>query len=327
MNAAKSLMPAALHCPHMAQITIQRYRLLAGIENHVMTDKPKREPPDDKQAEELEGSAGKGFALSHGEKDDVEENSPPRAAVLHEIIRRSGEVELKRSIAALGWSALAAGLSMGFSMLARGLLHRHLEGIAGAPLIEGFGYSFGFLVVIVSRQQLFTENTMTAVLPMMTEPSLSKLGCLLRLWLVVLLGNLVGVALFAYGLLHLQQFDNDTQRAFLGLGRELMENSPFQMFTKGILAGWLISTMVWMAAATEKSKALVIILTTYVIAIGGFTHVIVGSVEAFYLVFAGELSFQGYVFDFALPTLAGNIVGGSLIFALISHAQVRSDVN
>jgi formate/nitrite transporter FocA (FNT family) len=26
-----------------------------------------------------------------------------------------------------------------------------------------------------------------------------------------------------------------------------------------------------------------------------------------------------------LPVLAGNIVGGSLIFALISHAQVRSD--
>jgi formate/nitrite transporter FocA (FNT family) len=143
----------------------------------------------------------------------------------------------------------------------------------------------------------------------------------------VLLGNLVGVALFAYGLLHLEQFDDATQKAFVALGRELMHNSPFQMFTKGILAGWLISTMVWMLAATERSKALVIILATYVIAIGGFTHIIVGSVEALYLVFAGELSFHSYVFAFALPTLAGNIVGGSLIFALISHAQVRSDVS
>lgn len=292
-----------------------------------MTDKTQRESGPGEEPEELEPSAGEGFALSHGEKDDVEEKSPPRAAVLHEIIRRAGEVELKRSIAALGWSSLAAGLSMGFSMLARGILHRYLGGAPGSVLIEGFGYSFGFLVVILSRQQLFTENTMTAVLPIMTQPSLGKLGCLLRLWLVVFLGNLVGVAMFAYGLLHLQQFDDATQKAFGELGHELMRNSPFQMFTKGILAGWLISTMVWMLAATERSKALVIILATYVIAIGGFTHIIVGSVETFYLVFAGELSWHGYVFDFALPTLAGNIVGGSLIFALISHAQVRSDVS
>lgn len=291
-----------------------------------MPDKTLRETLSDESPEKLDPAPGDGFALSSGEENDVAEKSPPRAAVLHEIIRRAGEVELKRSVAALGWSSLAAGLSMGFSMLARGVLHRHLEGIPGATLIEGFGYCFGFLVVILSRQQLFTENTMTAVLPLMTEPSLGKLGCLLRLWLVVLIGNLVGVALFAYGLLHLKQFDVATQKAFLGLGHELMQNSPLQMFTKGILAGWLISTMVWMVAATEGSKALVIILATYLIAIGGFTHIIVGSVEALYLVFAGELSFHSFVFAFALPTLAGNIVGGSLIFALISHAQVRSDV-
>ncbi len=292
-----------------------------------MTHKPKHTSPRKEPTEEQEKSSGDGFALSRGEKSDVEEKSPPRAAVLHEVIRRAGEVELNRSITALGWSSLAAGLSMGFSMLARGVLHRYLDGAPGSPLIEGFGYSFGFLVVILSRQQLFTENTMTAVLPMMTKPSLSQFGCLLRLWLVVLLGNLIGVALFAYGLLHLEQFDSATQKAFVALGTELMHNSPFQMFTKGILAGWLISTMVWMLAATERSKALVIILATYVIAIGGFTHIIVGSVEALYLVFAGQLSFHDYVFSFALPTLAGNIVGGSLIFALISHAQVRSDVS
>jgi formate/nitrite transporter FocA (FNT family) len=69
----------------------------------------------------------------------------------------------------------------------------------------------------------------------------------------------------------------------------------------------------------------VIVVTTYVIAIGGFTHAIVGSVEAMYLVFAGGLDFLDCITGFALPTLAGNIVGGSLIFALISHAQVRSD--
>jgi formate/nitrite transporter FocA (FNT family) len=82
-----------------------------------------------------------------------------------------------------------------------------------------------------------------------------------------------------------------------------------------------------MLAAAEHSRFTVILMTTYVIAIGGFTHIVVGSVEAMYLVFAGRLGFLACVTQFALPTLAGNIVGGSLIFALISHAQVRSDVD
>ncbi|MEO8809792.1 MAG: formate/nitrite transporter family protein [Rhodanobacter sp.] len=280
---------------------------------------------DKRPADHSETDGEDGFSLSRQEKKEVERKRPPRAAVLHEVIRSDGEQELKRSASALGWSSLAAGLSMGFSMMARGVLHRYLGDSPGAFLIESLGYPLGFLLVILSRQQLFTENIMTAVLPVMTEPSLKSFRCFLRLWSVVLVGNLIGVTLFAFGLLHLDQFDAATQKAFVDLGEALMANSPWQMFTKGILAGWLISMMVWMLAATERSRFVVILMTTYVIAIGGFTHIIVGSVEAMYLVFAGHLGFFECVTQFALPTLAGNIVGGSLIFALISHAQVRSD--
>lgn len=268
---------------------------------------------------------GEGFALSRDEQTEVDEKRPPRAAVLHEIIRSDGEQELKRSVAALGWSSLAAGLSMGFSLLARGILRRHVGDMPGAFLIESLGYPFGFLLVVIARQQLFTENIMTAVLPVMTEPTARNFGRFARLWCVVIAGNLIGVSAFAYGLLHLQQVDAATQNAFIQIGEELMRNTPWQMFTKGIMAGWLISMMVWMLAASENSRFIVITVLTYVIAIGGFTHIIVGSVEAMYLVFAGRLDFLECVVHFALPTLAGNIVGGSLIFALISHAQVRSD--
>ncbi|MEO5961882.1 MAG: formate/nitrite transporter family protein [Thermomonas sp.] len=275
--------------------------------------------------ESLKEESGSGFSLSDEEHETVEDSNPPRAAVLHEIIRRRGHEELSRGIAALAWSALAAGLSMGFSFLARGVLHRYVQEVPAGFLIEGFGYTFGFIVVIIARQQLFTENTLTVVLPVMTAPSLHQLGRLFRLWGVVLAGNLVGVTLFALGLLKLHQFDAATQAAFINVGRELMHNTPFEMFSKGMLAGWIIAMMVWMMAATENSRLLIIIICTYLIAIGGFTHIVVGSAEAMYMVFAGEISFVDAVLRFGLPTLAGNVVGGSLIFALISHAQVRSD--
>ncbi|HET6632795.1 MAG TPA: formate/nitrite transporter family protein [Rhodanobacteraceae bacterium] len=270
-------------------------------------------------------SEEKGFSLSRREKRDVAEKLPPRATVLHEAIRVEGEAELKRKPQALVLSAIAAGLSLGFSMLAKALLYAHLGDFPARFVVVSLGYTVGFLVVVLARQQLFTEITMTAVLPVMTRPSWRKLLQLLRMWGLVFLGNLLGVALFAWAISHLDLFQPPVRQALLHGAHELMQNTPIQMFDKAIFAGWLLATMVWLLPAAEQSRALVVIALTYLIALGGFTHVIVGSTEALYLVFRAQLGFGEFLWHFMLPTLAGNIVGGSLMFALLSHAQVRSD--
>jgi len=266
-----------------------------------------------------------GVSLSAAEEKEVAKNLPPSVQVLHETVRVQGDLEMERSTAALAWSALAAGLSMGFSMLAPALLHVHLSDTPERFLFSTLGYCVGFLVVILARQQLFTENTMTAVLPVMTQPSAHALWRLLRLWGIVFAGNIAGGALFAYGIGRTQVIDAATRDALLSAGGDMMRNSVLEMFTKAILAGWLIATMVWLVAAAEQAKTFVIVLMTYLVGLGGFAHVVVGSIEALFMVFQGALPFGRYLFGFLLPTLAGNIVGGSLIFALISHAQVRSD--
>ncbi|MBP3932541.1 MAG: formate/nitrite transporter family protein [Pseudomonas sp.] len=270
-------------------------------------------------------NSGKTPNLTAEEKHEVSKNQPPRAAVLHEIIRQQGDLELERSIAALFWSALAAGLTMGLSLMAMGLLNSRLPDGDGFKVIASFGYCAGFLAVILSRQQLFTENTLTAVLPIMSKPTLNNFGRLLRLWAVVLVGNLMGTLLVAYVMLHLPIFDTQTDKAFLEIGRKVMENDASQMFAKGIISGWMIATMVWMIPSMESAKMWIIILITYLMALGDFTHIVVGTAEVSYLVFAGELPWKDFWLIFAGPTLAGNIIGGSFIFALISHAQIRSD--
>ncbi|WP_282364854.1 formate/nitrite transporter family protein [Pseudomonas sp. PS01297] len=270
-------------------------------------------------------NSGKTPNLSADEKHDISKNQPPRAAVLHEIIRLQGDQELERSIAALFWSALAAGLTMGLSLMAMGLLNSRLPDAEGFKVIASFGYCAGFLAVILSRQQLFTENTLTAVLPIMSKPTLNNFGRLFRLWSVVLIGNLMGTFLVAYVMLHLPIFDTPTDEAFLEIGRKVMENDVSQMFAKGIVSGWMIATMVWMIPSMESAKMWIIILITYLMALGDFTHIVVGTAEVSYLVFAGELPWKDFWLIFAGPTLAGNIIGGSFIFALISHAQIRSD--
>ncbi|MFJ4457036.1 formate/nitrite transporter family protein [Pseudomonas sp. NPDC089392] len=263
--------------------------------------------------------------LSSEEEQEVSQNQPPRAAVLHEIIRYQGDQELERTLAALWWSALAAGLSMGLSLMAMGLFYARLPEGDSAQVVASIGYSAGFLAVILARQQLFTENTLTAVLPVMTCPTLANFGRLLRLWGVVLLGNLAGTLLVAWVMLELPIFDSKTDVAFLEVGRKVMKNDISQMFAKGIVSGWMIATMVWMIPSMEHAKIWIILMITYLMALGDFTHIVVGSVEVSYLVWAGDETWRSFWLEFALPTLAGNIIGGSFIFGLISHAQVRSD--
>ena len=263
--------------------------------------------------------------LSADEEQEVSHNQPPRAAVLHEIIRAQGDQELERTLAALWWSALAAGLTMGLSLMAMGLFYARLPDNDSSQVIASLGYAAGFLAVILARQQLFTENTLTAVLPVMTAPTLANLGRLIRLWTVVLMGNLAGTLLVAWVMLELPIFDSKTDVAFLEIGRKVMHNDPSQMFAKGIISGWMIATMVWMIPSMENAKIWIILMITYLMALGDFTHIVVGSVEVSYLVWAGDETWRSFWLEFALPTLAGNIIGGSFIFGLISHAQVRSD--
>ncbi|EPE3189157.1 formate/nitrite transporter family protein [Cronobacter sakazakii] len=263
-----------------------------------------------------------------GEEIEVnEEELPSRAMAIHEHIRQDGEKEMERDAMALFWSAIAAGLSMGASLLAKGIFHVHLEGIPGGFLLESLGYTFGFIIVIMARQQLFTENTVTAVLPVMQNPTGTNMLLLLRLWGVVLLGNIIGTGLAALAFEFMPIFDETTRDAFVTIGMEVMHNSPGEMFANAIISGWIIATMVWMFPSAGAAKIVVIILMTWLIALGNTTHIVVGTIEILYLVFNGTIHWSEFFWPFALPTLAGNIIGGTFIFALLSHAQIRNDMS
>lgn len=279
----------------------------------------------DRHSDELEVE---GEEKLSGKKIELDEDRlPSRAMAIHEHIRQDGEKEMERDAMALLWSAIAAGLSMGASLLAKGIFHVQLEGVPGGFLLENLGYTFGFIIVIMARQQLFTENTVTAVLPVMQNPTLGNFGLLMRLWGVVLLGNILGTGIAAWAFEYMPIFDEATRDAFVKIGMDVMKNSPTEMFANAIISGWLIATMIWMFPAAGAAKIVVIILMTWLIALGDTTHIVVGSVEIIYLVFNGTLHWGDFFWPFALPTLAGNICGGTFIFALMSHAQIRNDMS
>jgi formate/nitrite transporter FocA (FNT family) len=261
------------------------------------------------------------------EKKQVEERLAIGANVVYETIRREGEEELRRPAQDLAWSGLAAGLSMGFSFIAEGLLAAHLPDRPWTPLISKAGYSMGFLIVILGRQQLFTENTVTVILPLLLHKNMETLLRVLRLWAVVLTANLTGAFLFALCIGRMVIFDPHTQAGLVEIGRAHFGSGFMTVVVRAVFAGWLIALMVWLLPAAESAKVSIIIIITYVIGVAGFNHIVAGSTTTFFLVVTKSISFGTYLIYFFVPTLIGNVIGGVSLVAALGHAQIAGGKN
>ena len=246
------------------------------------------------------------------------------ARAVHEALRFEGNEELGRRWRGVAWSGLAAGISMGLSLLAEGILLQHVPDTPWRPLLTKLGYPVGFIAVTLGRQQLFTETTVTAVLPRLHRRSVGTFIKVVRFWTVVLVTNLIGAFLFAWAATQPSAFSADLHEALEQIGHEAARHDAWPAFIRGIFGGWMIALMVWLMPAAAGMRLWVIVIVTYLIAVTGMTHVLAGSLETFYVVAAGEMSFGHYLARYGLPVLAGNTIGGVVFVTLLNHAQVVS---
>lgn len=263
-------------------------------------------------------------------KNDKREEAASKrlpAKSVYSIIQREGEQELGRPAASLWWSGLVAGISISTSVLVEGILHAELPDADWSSLVQSLGYSIGFLIVILGRQQLFTENTITPVLPIMARFSMANLRSMLKLWAIVLGANLVGTmaaALFVDLVALVSPEQLESMRAVAREG--VTGKPPGEFFLRAIPAGFYIAALVWMLPSSKGFEIWVIMLITWIIAAGDFAHVIVGSSEAFLLLVNGELGVLGAFGGYLLPVLLGNIIGGTALFSALAYAQVRDEI-
>ncbi len=260
--------------------------------------------------------------LTERQREEAEERTSVSVDVVHEAIRKDGDEELNRSVSALAWSGLAAGLSMGFSFVTQALIHACLPDSPWRPLLVRLGYPIGFLIVIIGRQQLFTENTVLAIIPLLARRNMATFFRVLRLWVVVFVANMVGAHIFAWVVANTAMFQPAVQNSMLELAKKAMDVSFGAAVLRGIFAGWLIALVVWMLAAVDSGKVTIIFIITYLVGLGDFTHIIAGAVEVLFLPMAGATGWIDVAWGYLFPTLLGNIIGGTALTAAINHAQV-----
>ena len=254
------------------------------------------------------------------EEEIIDRTSPP-GEVIYEAVYSEGEHELERNSLELALSGLAAGLSMGFSSLGESLMRVHLPDTIWSPLLTKLGYSLGFIVVILGRQQLFTKNTLTVILPLLRAKKLAILGNVARLWAIVLVMNLLGAFIFAWIAGHSDMFGPEVRAMFAIIGQLEIHPGFGTLVLRGALAGWLIALMVWLLPFAESARIWVVIILAYTVGLANLPHVIAGTVNAFYLVATGSMAFWNCIGSYVVPAFIGNVIGGVALVAVGAHAE------
>ncbi|MGR3634100.1 MAG: formate/nitrite transporter family protein [Limimaricola soesokkakensis] len=260
------------------------------------------------------------------ESDAVNQASKLSARLVYHVVLREGEEELERPTVSLVWSGIAAGVLISFSIVAEAIFVAKLPQTSWSPLVADIGYTLGFLLVILSRMQLFTENTISTVLPLLTRRDGATAMAVARLWVVVFAANLAGCLLAASFFVFTAALPSEVATAMAEISREAVSAAVSENFMRAIPAGVLIAALVWMTSSGDYENFLIVFVFTWLIAAGDFQHVIAGAVEMSYVVLSGEERLWPLVSEYQLPVLAGNIVGGTLVFTLTAWGQVRQEV-
>jgi formate/nitrite transporter FocA (FNT family) len=254
---------------------------------------------------------------------DASMSSRPNASEIYRAAVRTGEQELRRSSFGLAVSGLSAGLGMGLTGLGSAVILDAVGQHPGSHVIASLLYPLGFIVVIVGRAQLYTENTLFPVIVVLDQRR--HLLNTLRLWMVVFVANVAGALLFAALIVRTGAAPPALIAALARLGTQAVSGGFGHLFWAAVAGGWIIALMAWLVTASETSpigQVALVYLTTFVVGASRLAHCIAGSGEALSALLAGQVTAGDYLRWLAAATL-GNTAGGVVMVSRLNYGQVR----
>lgn len=252
----------------------------------------------------------------------MQESTRRSAHEIFEVVLSNARDELSRSTIALFFSGLGGGICMGLTGLGVALALSYLGNGPIQQFISFFLYPTGFIVVIISRAQLFTENTLYPVVLVLDERK--HVLNTLRLWGSVYAANVAGAMFFGWLVMKTGALPTNFADSLAGLGMHAAEGHFNLIFAKAVIGGWLIALVAWCVAASHWTIAQLVItwILTFIVGAGHFSHCIASSAEVIAAVMSGHLHFSNY-FQWLVPCTLGNIVGGVAMVSVLNYGQVR----
>lgn len=287
----------------------------AGLPALVSDRTPEHEPPPDSGNGDTTGSRAASGAPSAGwavgDRFSWQE--------IQQRLLASAAEEIDSSRRELFFSGLTSGFAIVLTLIGHSV---GMERFPDNPFLSALLFPVGFVYIILGRYQLFTENTFPPVMLVLTR--LASLPLLFRVWVIVLLANVVGAALGAFVVGRFGVLSPEAAEAGVALVAHALETPWWEVFWKALFAGWLVAGVVWLGTAAREATArfLLVFFAFYTIGATGLFHVVTGAAEvAFYATVEASPGLGTLITRVWLPTLLGNTAGGVLVFALVTHAQ------
>ncbi len=275
----------------------------------------------------------------HGDRDvppdgrepaEVDEEPKPLGQEAPEIVEDAAKIggkRLDRSLAGDVMTAVIGGMSICFGIIAMAYASASFggaDGPSGAHFAAALAYPVGFVILLLGKSELFTENFLLPVTGVLERRgTLRQLGAL---WGVTLVFNLVGAAVFAFLVSRPGVLDDGARAVLTATAAHVVDYPFWTAFVKALFAGWLMTILTWLLLAAEGigPRLVLIWLIGTLIILGEFTHVIISGAEVFLADFLGdEVATAAWLGGNFWPILAGNVIGGVIFVTLLQYVQVQ----
>lgn len=256
------------------------------------------------------------------EESPVQKNlARPSAEEIFKQVATSARQELERPSIALALSGFGAGVFMGLSALGTAIAVHLLGDSSVAHLVSRMFYPIGFIVVMLGRSQLFTENTLYPVALVLAQKR--EFWNTMRLWSVVLPANVLGALAFGGLAAYTTAFAPETVDTLNQLGMTAVAHPATQIFWSGVIGGWLIALAAWLVSGSHSitGSVMTIWMLTYLVGLGNFAHCIASACEIFVPVLTHHIAWSEFPRWF-FPAVSGNIVGGVGLVTILEYGQV-----
>jgi len=248
-----------------------------------------------------------------------------------EKVEQSGVAKAKLPLLPMFMLGVVAGGSIGLGALYYTIVASDASlSFAVSRVLGGLVFCLGLALVIVGGAELFTGNNLIVMAWANGRVTTVEL---LRNWVVVFIGNLVGgisMAMLVFLSHYLDLNDGKVELAALSIAKAKIELPFIVAFFKGVMCNILVCLAVWLAmggrSVTDKILAVLLPISAFVAA--GFEHCVanmyfiplgiiaasMGEVPAAFD--ASSLTLGGAIHNL-IPVTLGNIVGGSVLVGLV----------
>ena len=222
-----------------------------------------------------------------GEPDDSDAvGFPPSQFLAPDVVLvEMAEVGAKRSMS-LSVSQVLILSTMAGAFITAGALFSTLiatgtENPGVKRMLEGFGFSVGFFLVVLSGALLFTEVNVELPATLMSRNVSVIRSCVMRLWVLAAVGNLLGAFVLGIVINYTQSYGPEYEELLSEIVDSKLRYQRiggvegfFKAVVSGMLGNWLVGMAAFLAAMgrTIIGKYIPVLLIVMVFVAGGFLH-------------------------------------------------------